>query len=58
MLRDLDELAAQGLLVVINPGGKPQRYRQAGKQLLQEEADWQYLLGHLRNQIHGLLPHG
>ena len=56
MQRDLDELAAEGLIEVVNPGGKPQRYRQAGKPLLQEEADWQYLLSHIHDQIQGLLP--
>ena len=56
MQRDLDELEAEGLIEVVNPGGKPQRYRQASAELLEDEADWQYLISHIHDLVHDLLP--
>ncbi len=56
MQRDLDELEADALIEVVNPGGKPQRYRQVSDELLEDEADWQYLLGQIRDLVHDLLP--
>jgi len=58
MQRDLDELEAEGLIEVLNPGGRPQRYRQVSEELLEAEAeaDWQYLLSHIRELVQDLLP--
>ena len=56
MQRDLDELEAEGLIEVLNPGGRPQRYRQVSEELLEDEADWQYLISHIRELVHDLLP--
>ena len=56
MQRDLDELVRDGLIEVVNPGGKPQRYRQVSNQRLQDEVDWQYLLSHIRDLVQDLLP--
>ena len=56
MQRDLDELVRDGLIEVVNPGGKPQRYRQVSNHLLQDEVDWQYLLSHIRDLVRDLLP--
>jgi predicted DNA-binding transcriptional regulator YafY len=56
MQRDLDELARDGLIEVVNPGGKPQRYRQMNATLPEDEADWQYVLSHIRDLVHDLLP--
>jgi hypothetical protein len=57
MQRDLDELVVEGLIEVVNPGGKPQRYRQLGDELLEDQADWQYLMSHIHDLVHDLLPH-
>ena len=56
MQRDLDELVRDGLIEVVNPGGKPQRYRQVSNHRLQDEVDWQYLLSHIRDLVQDLLP--
>ena len=56
MQRDLDELEAEGLIEVLNPGGRPQRYRQVSEELVEDEADWQYLISHIRELVHDLLP--
>ncbi len=56
MQRDLDELEHAGLAEVINPGGKPQRYRQVSAVLPEDEADWQYVLSHIHDLVHDLLP--
>ena len=57
MQRDLDELEAEGLIEVLNPGGRPQRYRQVSEELLEAEADWQYILSHIRDLVHDLLAY-
>ena len=56
MQRDLDELEAEGLIEVVNPGGKPQRYRLVSEDLVEDEADWQYLISHIHDLVHDLLP--
>ncbi len=56
MQRDLVELERDGLIEVVNPGGKPQRYRQMSATLPEDEADWQYVLSHIRDLVHDLLP--
>jgi len=54
--RDLKELEREGLIEIVNLGGKPQRYRQVRTDLMEDEADWHFVITHIRDLVHDLLP--
>ena len=54
--RDLDDLAAEGLIETVNPGSRPLRYRQVSAELLEDEGDWQQLISQIRDLIPDQLP--
>jgi hypothetical protein len=56
MQRDLDELERDGLIEVVTPGGKPQRYRRLGEYMHEDELIWEYTLRQVRELITEAVP--
>lgn len=54
--RDLDELVKAGRIEILNPGGKPLRYRRVTDVLDDDPAVWQYTMRQIRDLVAEALP--
>lgn len=54
--RDLDELVKTDRIQVVNPGGKPLRYRRLGEDVHEDELIWEYTLRQVRDLIAEAVP--
>ena len=54
--RDLDELVRTERIQVVNPGGKPLRYRRLGEDVHEDKLVWEYTLRQVRDLIAEAVP--
>ena len=54
--RDLDELVKTERVQVVNPGGKPLRYRRLGEDVHEDKLVWEYTLRQVRDLIAEAVP--